>query len=155
MESEDPTTFVSEKTGRGPLEGDWIAKGWDKKEIMCAYKLCRVEFRVWGAQGRIEKFIHDVALRKVMLRAHRQAWAWQDEWYGLTMEDVRKIEKETQELLAQKMASKTDETADESKLQPTVADGTPHSDHSSPQKERLSDKSDISSDEEFVDAETS
>lgn len=34
-----------------------------------------------------------------MLRAHRQAWAWQDEWHGLTMDDIRKIEKETQEEL--------------------------------------------------------
>ena len=43
-----------------------------------------------------------------MLRAHRQAWAWQDEWYGLTMEDVRKIEKEVQEQLARKMAANND-----------------------------------------------
>lgn len=38
-----------------------------------------------------------------MLRAHRQAWVWQDEWYGLTMEDIRKIERETQEALKAKM----------------------------------------------------
>ena len=31
-----------------------------------------------------------------MLRAHRQAWAWQDEWVGLTIDDIRKLEKETQ-----------------------------------------------------------
>ncbi len=31
-----------------------------------------------------------------MLRAHRQAWAWQDEWVGLTMDDIRKLERETQ-----------------------------------------------------------
>lgn len=28
--------------------------------IMCAYKLCKVEFRYWGMQTKIEKFIHDV-----------------------------------------------------------------------------------------------
>ena len=39
-----------------------------------------------------------------MLRAHRQAWAWQDEWIGLNMDDIRALEKETQELLAKKMA---------------------------------------------------
>ncbi len=32
------------------------------------------------------RFIHDVALRKTMLKAHLQAWIWQDEWHGLTME---------------------------------------------------------------------
>lgn len=39
-----------------------------------------------------------------MLRAHRQAWAWQDEWLGLTMEDIRCMEREIQEQLAKKMA---------------------------------------------------
>ena len=56
------------------------------KSIMCAYKLCKVEFRYWGMQSKIERFIHDVALRKTMLKAHLQAWVWQDEWHGLTME---------------------------------------------------------------------
>ena len=31
-----------------------------KDIIMCSYKLCRVEFRYWGLQGKIERFIHDV-----------------------------------------------------------------------------------------------
>lgn len=39
-----------------------------------------------------------------MLRAHRQAWAWQDEWYGLTIEDIRKIERDTAEALKLKMS---------------------------------------------------
>lgn len=43
-------------------------------------------------------------LRKVMVRAHRQAWCWQDEWYGLTIEDIRELELETQLALAKKMA---------------------------------------------------
>lgn len=44
------------------------------------------------------------ALRKTMVRAHRQAWAWQDEWHGLTMDDIRQIEKQTQEALKMTMA---------------------------------------------------
>ena len=40
-----------------------------------------------------------------MLRAHRQAWCWQDESYGLTMDDIRRLERETQLHLAQKMAA--------------------------------------------------
>ena len=31
-----------------------------------------------------------------MLRAHKQAWCWQDEWHGLNMDDIRRLEKETQ-----------------------------------------------------------
>ena len=38
-----------------------------------------------------------------MLRAHRQAWAWQDEYYGLQLSDIRRLEMETQEALAKKM----------------------------------------------------
>lgn len=40
-----------------------------------------------------------------MLKAHRRAWLWQDEWYGLTMDDIREIERQTQEILRNKMAS--------------------------------------------------
>lgn len=38
-----------------------------------------------------------------MFRAHRQAWAWQDEWHGLTMDDIRELERQTQLALKQKM----------------------------------------------------
>uniref|UniRef100_A0A8D3BZF7 Phosphatidylinositol transfer protein membrane associated 2 n=1 Tax=Scophthalmus maximus TaxID=52904 RepID=A0A8D3BZF7_SCOMX len=104
---EDPKLYQSVKTKRGPLSEDWIEEinqnpGQDP--VMCAYKLCKVEFRYWGMQSKIERFIHDVGLRKVMVRAHRQAWCWQDEWYGLTIEDIRQLELETQLALAKKMA---------------------------------------------------
>ncbi|XP_056391610.1 membrane-associated phosphatidylinositol transfer protein 2 isoform X4 [Hyla sarda] len=105
---EDPKVYKSVKTKRGPLSDDWIEDHRNNLAlscpIMCAYKLCKVEFRYWGMQSKIERFIHDVGLRKVMVRAHRQAWCWQDEWYGLTIEDIRQLEKETQLMLAQKMA---------------------------------------------------
>lgn len=39
-----------------------------------------------------------------MLRAHRQVWAWQNEWYGLTIEEIRRLEEETAQALASKMA---------------------------------------------------
>ncbi|XP_051806263.1 membrane-associated phosphatidylinositol transfer protein 2 isoform X6 [Acanthochromis polyacanthus] len=104
---EDPRLYKSVKTQRGPLRDDWIEEynnNPGKTPIMCAYKLCKVEFRYWGMQSKIERFIHDVGLRKVMVRAHRQAWCWQDEWYGLTIEDIRQLELETQLALARKMA---------------------------------------------------
>ncbi|XP_055296893.1 protein retinal degeneration B isoform X2 [Sitodiplosis mosellana] len=113
-ESEDPTLYISSKTKRGPLSESWLEDYWnevkDKMQptsrnmsLMCAYKLCRVEFRYWGMQTKLEKFIHDIALRKTMVTAHRQAWAWQDEWHGLTMENIREFERETQLLLQRKM----------------------------------------------------
>ncbi|NWZ01846.1 PITM1 protein, partial [Loxia curvirostra] len=126
---EDPKLYHSSKTGRGPLGDDWLEAAAASGPLMCAYKLCKVEFRYWGMQSKIEQFIHDVGefgpvgcwrvlwaamgsqrtrfppgLRKVMLRAHRQAWCWQDEWTDLTMEDIRQLEEETARMLAQKMA---------------------------------------------------
>ncbi|NXM68901.1 PITM1 protein, partial [Serilophus lunatus] len=101
---EDPKLYHSSKTGRGPLGDDWLEAAAAGGPLMCAYKLCKVEFRYWGMQSKIEQFIHDVGLRKVMLRAHRQAWCWQDEWTDLTMEDIRQLEEETARMLAQKMA---------------------------------------------------
>ncbi|XP_048507516.1 protein retinal degeneration B isoform X3 [Athalia rosae] len=114
VKEEDPKLYVSEKTGRGPLTESWLEEYWadvkgksqptpSGKSLMCAYKICRVEFRYWGMQTKLEKFIHDHALRKTMVRAHRQAWAWQDEWHGLTMQDIREIERQTQLALQRTM----------------------------------------------------
>ncbi|XP_059481583.1 protein retinal degeneration B isoform X2 [Neocloeon triangulifer] len=116
---EDPKFFISEKTHRGPLSENWLKEYWKDvkgktqptasgKSLMCAYKLCKVEFRYWGMQSKIEKFIHDVALRKTMFKAHTQAWVWQDEWHGLTMDDIRQIERQTQEALKKKMGKGDD-----------------------------------------------
>ncbi|XP_067883020.1 membrane-associated phosphatidylinositol transfer protein 1-like, partial [Heterodontus francisci] len=109
---EDPKLYRSVKTARGPLSENWIKerKGQEgSRVIMCAYKLCKVEFRYWGMQSKIEQFIHDIGLRRVMLRAHRQAWCWQDEWSHLTMDDIRRLEEETARMLAQKMGKYSEE----------------------------------------------
>ncbi|XP_065162391.1 protein retinal degeneration B isoform X4 [Atheta coriaria] len=124
VKEEDPTQYISEKSGRGPLSENWLDEHWRDVQgkaqptasgmsLMCAYKLCRVEFRYWGMQTKIERFIHDIALRKTMLRAHRQAWAWQDEWHGLTMEDIRELERQTQLALKRKMGQAAEEEIDE------------------------------------------
>ncbi|KAH8420110.1 hypothetical protein KR009_005936 [Drosophila setifemur] len=134
VKEEDPKHFVSDKTGRGPLAEDWLEEYWrevkGKKQptprnmsLMTAYKICRVEFRYWGMQTKLEKFIHDVALRKMMLRAHRQAWAWQDEWHGLTIEDIRELERQTQLALAKKMGG-GEECSDDSVSEAYVSSAT-------------------------------
>lgn len=56
---EDPKLYHSTKTGRGPLGDDWLESP-STGPLMCAYKLCKVEFRYWGMQSKIEQFIHDV-----------------------------------------------------------------------------------------------
>ena len=62
------------------------------------------------------------ALRKTMVRAHRQAWCWQDEYVGLTIEDIRQLERETQAALREKMAN-AEEGSD-----PNSAGLAPHTD---------------------------
>lgn len=63
-----------------------------------------------------------------MLRAHRQAWAWMDEWWGLTIEDIRNIEKETQNLLAKKYGQgETEEDGAQSPATAEVSSAIPHS----------------------------
>lgn len=70
VKEEDPLYYVSEKSGRGPLTNNWLEEYWEEvkgkeqplpngKALMCAYKLCKVEFRYWGMQTKIERFIHD------------------------------------------------------------------------------------------------
>lgn len=117
VEDENPLTFVSAKTKKGPLEADWLEKAeaeWEKhsessahdkkpeKEFMCVYKICNVKFEMWPVQYKVEQFIHDY-IRKTIVRAHKQAWTWQDEWRGMTIEQIRDMERETQECLANMM----------------------------------------------------
>lgn len=63
---EDPRLYRSAKTGRGPLADDWARTAAQTGPLMCAYKLCKVEFRYWGMQAKIEQFIHDVGERPAL-----------------------------------------------------------------------------------------
>ncbi|XP_057202857.1 phosphatidylinositol transfer protein, beta, like [Triplophysa rosa] len=98
---EDPAIYHSEKTGRGPLGPEW------KKELhngncpyMTAYKLVTVHFRWWGLQGRVENFIHKQE-KRLFTNFHRQLFCWLDRWVDLTMDDIRRMEEETQRELDQ------------------------------------------------------
>jgi len=104
-EEEDPTIFVSQKTGRGQLQPSWKDTS---TPIMCSYKECSVEMRIFGIQTAAEKYIHQVALRDVLLHGHRQAFCWIDEWFGKTVDDMRKLEEETKEELSKLLASEGD-----------------------------------------------
>jgi len=96
---EDPTLVRSEKANRGPLFEGW-AKSF--KPIMCAYKLVTVEFKVFGVQGKVERFMMDME-RNIFLKFHRQVYCWLDEWFGWTMEDVRRYEDQTKKDLENKL----------------------------------------------------
>jgi hypothetical protein len=105
-DDENPRIYKSAKTNRGPLSDDWVKEYVQSgKPIMCAYKLCKVEFRYWGMQTRVERWIHDLALKSMLLKSHLKAWIWQDEWVGLKLEDIRKLENETALYLSKVMSS--------------------------------------------------
>ncbi|CAI5650817.1 unnamed protein product [Oreochromis niloticus] len=96
-EDEDPAIFKSVKTGRGPLGPNW------KKELnsnpecprMCAYKLVTVKFKWWGLQTKVENFIHEQE-KRIFTNFHRQLFCWIDKWVELNMDDIRRMEAETQ-----------------------------------------------------------
>lgn len=91
-ESEDPTKFESEKTGRGPLVG----KGWEEKQdpVMCCYKLYRVLFKWKLLQNKVEAVLVN-SVRRILFNFHRQVFCWLDKWYGFSIKDIRELEEKT------------------------------------------------------------
>ncbi|XP_050393715.2 cytoplasmic phosphatidylinositol transfer protein 1 [Patella vulgata] len=92
-EEEDLSKFKSKKTSRGPFDKKWMEA---TEPIMCSYKLVKVKFEVWGLQTKVESFTQK-SIRDILLLGHKQAFAWIDEWIGMTEEDVREYEKQMQE----------------------------------------------------------
>ena len=87
----------------------------------------------------------------MILRAHRQAWCWQDEYHDLTLADIRRLEDETQRELNERMARflKKNPVAvgSASKLEPNV------NSRNRSNSKRLSRTEDFHLDDEFFDAQ--
>ncbi|XP_043353811.1 phosphatidylinositol transfer protein beta isoform isoform X3 [Chelonia mydas] len=62
---------------------------------MCAYKLVTIKFKWWGLQNKVENFIQKQE-KRIFTNFHRQLFCWIDKWIDLTMEDIRRMEDETQ-----------------------------------------------------------
>eukprot|EP00069_Balaena_mysticetus_P012942 bmy_07989T0 len=65
---------------------------------MCAYKLVTIKFKWWGLQSKVENFIQKQE-KRIFTNFHRQLFCWIDKWIDLTMEDIRRMEDETQKEL--------------------------------------------------------
>jgi hypothetical protein len=87
-----PSQFLSKKTGRGKLSGNWRETS---QPVMCAYKLVTVYFKWFGLQHVVENFAHKQYPR-LFSKFHREVFCWMDNWYGLTMTDIRAIEERVQ-----------------------------------------------------------
>nr|XP_020852092.1 phosphatidylinositol transfer protein beta isoform isoform X1 [Phascolarctos cinereus] len=97
---EDPALFQSVKTKRGPLGPSWkkdLANNQDCPQ-MCAYKLVTIKFKWWGLQSKVENFIQKQE-KRIFTNFHRQLFCWIDKWIDLSMEDIRRMEDETQKEL--------------------------------------------------------
>ena len=84
----DSSLFHSTTTGRGPL-----AKGWERAHapVMCCYKLCRAQFKYFGAQSKVESTIIK-SQRDLFAKSLSSAFCMIEEWTGLTMADIRRLE---------------------------------------------------------------
>ncbi|KAG0551584.1 hypothetical protein BDA96_01G435700 [Sorghum bicolor] len=91
----DLTAFKSQRTERGPL-----LKGWMDScvPVMTTYKLVIMDAPIWGLGERLEDCII-AGERALFLACHRLCFAWIDEWYGMTMEQIREMERQTDMLL--------------------------------------------------------
>lgn len=96
----DPKTFKSEKTGRGPLRGDWMNT---VSPVMTCYKMVTVDFRWFGLQRRVENFVQKFE-RRLFTAFHRQVFCTMDKWYGMTHDELDDFEAETREVLDRERA---------------------------------------------------
>ncbi|XP_026427604.1 phosphatidylinositol transfer protein 1-like [Papaver somniferum] len=95
----DLSKFKSLRTNRGPL-----LEGWQDlcEPVMTAYKLVTIDAPYWGFGYRLEQALLS-AERALFLESHRNCFAWIDEWYGMTMEQIRELEKQSDSSLNEKL----------------------------------------------------
>ncbi|KAK3036831.1 hypothetical protein RJ639_031309, partial [Escallonia herrerae] len=88
------STFQSARTHRGPL-----LEGWQDScnPVVTAYKLVTIDAPYWGFGSRLEQALLS-GERALFLESHRNCFAWIDEWYGLTVEVMRELEKQSEYL---------------------------------------------------------
>lgn len=71
---------------------EWTTKY--KGEMTCAIKVVKFHFKWLGLQTAVEKLITHSVYPKMFTDSHRRMIRCMDQWYGLTMEDIYRIESE-------------------------------------------------------------
>lgn len=97
---EDPTKFLSKKTNRGHLKPTFME---DHDPIMTCYKVVKLRFKVFGFQSKVEQWGHSYGIRNPFLKYNRKLFCWIDEWFGLTIDDIRAMEEETARITKEKI----------------------------------------------------
>ncbi|XP_019263191.1 PREDICTED: phosphatidylinositol transfer protein 2-like [Nicotiana attenuata] len=70
--------------------------------VMTAYKLVTIDVPYWGFGGKLEQALM-AGERALFLESHRNYFAWIDEWFGLTTEMMRELERESDYSLNMKL----------------------------------------------------
>eukprot|EP00286_Rhodomonas_abbreviata_P008338 CAMPEP_0181319650 /NCGR_PEP_ID=MMETSP1101-20121128/17691_1 /TAXON_ID=46948 /ORGANISM="Rhodomonas abbreviata, Strain Caron Lab Isolate" /LENGTH=282 /DNA_ID=CAMNT_0023427277 /DNA_START=71 /DNA_END=919 /DNA_ORIENTATION=- len=90
----DINTFVSQKTGRGPLKEGWLERLDAGTPCMCAYKLVTIDFPYFGLRTKVENHL-EAYERNLFHTATKQLFCWVDEWVDMNMDQVYEYEKAT------------------------------------------------------------
>ncbi|KAL6577276.1 hypothetical protein OROMI_011552 [Orobanche minor] len=87
----DLSQFKSARTSRGPL-----LEGWQDQcnPVMTAYKLVTIDAPYWGFGSRLEQALL-AGERALFLESHRNCFSWIDGWFGLTLDVMRELEKQS------------------------------------------------------------
>ncbi|KAH9661009.1 hypothetical protein KPL70_024367 [Citrus sinensis] len=105
----DFSKFKSKRTGRGPL-----SEGWQDRcnPVMTAYKLVTIDAPYWGFGYRLEQALL-AGERALFLESHRNCFGWIDEWFGMTMQQIREIEQQSGSSLNERLGKPTSMTTKE------------------------------------------
>ncbi|KAA8491030.1 Phosphatidylinositol transfer protein 2 [Porphyridium purpureum] len=95
IKGEDPTQFVSQKyPEHSKLKKDFAETC---TPVMTAYKVVRLEFKVFGLQSKVEKWGQYYGMRGSFIKFHRKLWCWMDEWMDLSLEEIRDMEEKAKQ----------------------------------------------------------
>ncbi|XP_038999010.1 phosphatidylinositol transfer protein 1-like isoform X2 [Hibiscus syriacus] len=95
----DFSKFKSSKAGRGPLLDGWQE---NCSPVMTAYKLVTIDAPYWGFGYRLEQALL-AGERALFIVSHRNCFGWIDEWFGMTMQQIRELEQQGDCLLNEKI----------------------------------------------------
>ncbi|KAG6432831.1 hypothetical protein SASPL_104419 [Salvia splendens] len=95
----DFSQFQSARTGRGPL-----LDGWQEQcdPVMTAYKLVTIDVPYWGFGSKLEQALL-AGEKALFLESHRNCFGWIDEWFGMNVDMMRDLEKQSDSSLNEKL----------------------------------------------------
>ncbi|XP_048234009.1 phosphatidylinositol transfer protein 1 isoform X1 [Ricinus communis] len=105
----DFSKFKSLRTGRGPLLDGWQDRC---KPVMTAYKLVTIDAPYWGFGYRLEQALL-AGERALFLESHRNCFGWIDEWFGMSMQQLRELELQSNSSLNKKIGMTSSEGFDQ------------------------------------------